>query len=198
MGGVNDLLINTEVIEMEFRNFLRMNGLKQHSYIDESAVVNRHWKTIFLFIQGKELNNNSKFFPRTMTMVKRVPGLSKMFVLFSVLEPGAEISQHTGPINGMLRIHIPLIVPVGDCYLDVSGEQIRWKKGQAVIFDDSFSHRATNQTSTHRVVLLISIYNPQLSTLQRQAVVNIESMLYESEISSGWVKNNYRMQNYAT
>jgi aspartyl/asparaginyl beta-hydroxylase (cupin superfamily) len=57
--------------------------------------------------------------------------------------PNTTLRPHTGPTNSRLRLHLPLVVPIGaDAGLTVGGESHRWEPGQCLVFDDSFVHEA--------------------------------------------------------
>jgi len=79
-----------------------------------------------------------------------------------VLEPGRFLPPHRGPYNGVLRLHLGLIVPdvpdkVGMRVLD---KITRWKEGRALIFDDTLEHEAWNDTDQSRVVLFVDFARP--------------------------------------
>jgi ornithine lipid ester-linked acyl 2-hydroxylase len=78
------------------------------------------------------------------------PGL--ITVLFSILEPGKHLPAHRGPYNGVLRLHLGLIVPEPCERLGIRVENqiYRWREGEVVIFDDSYEHEAWNDTSDTR------------------------------------------------
>jgi len=58
-------------------------------------------------------------------------------VLFSILEPGKHLPAHRGPHNGVLRLHLGLIVPEPRERLGIRVENqiYRWREGEVVIFD---------------------------------------------------------------
>ena len=47
--------------------------------------------------------------PQTWRIVRTIPGLKT--AMFSILEPGKQLKPHRGPYNGVLRLHLGLIVP---------------------------------------------------------------------------------------
>ena len=59
---------------------------------------------------------------------------------YSALGAGAEIKPHTAPMNLRLRVHVPLMVPEGDVGMRLAGEALTWRRGEALVFDDSFVH----------------------------------------------------------
>src|SRR5262249_40782353 len=63
------------------------------------------------------------------------------------------------PANGILRVHLPLIVPE-KCRLKVADQERSWQIGKLMIFDDSFVHEVENQSESVRIVLFFSVYHP--------------------------------------
>jgi aspartyl/asparaginyl beta-hydroxylase (cupin superfamily) len=82
--------------------------------------------------------------------------------MFSILEPGKHLPPHRGPYNGVLRLHLGLIVPEPRDQLGIRVENqlYRWREGEAVIFDDAYEHEAWNRTEHTRVVLFVDFIKP--------------------------------------
>lgn len=79
-------------------------------------------------------------------------------VTYSILDANSVIDRHTGPENRTgeyLRIHLPLIVPPGDIFLEVGGEEVDWSEPFG--FNNQIIHSAHNYTSQRRLVFLIDI-----------------------------------------
>jgi hypothetical protein len=134
---------------------------------------NRSWTALYLWRDGKPVEENSKRCPKTMAALEKVPlsdiGSRTPAVLFSRLEPGAHIPPHGGMLNCRLICHLPLIVPPG-CWLRVGNETRHWEEGRLLIFDDSIEHEARNPSGELRVILLFDIWRPELSPEERRAV----------------------------
>src|SRR5262245_41288674 len=47
--------------------------------------------------------------PQTWRICRNIPGLTS--VMYSILEPGKYLPPHRGPYNGVLLLHLGLIVP---------------------------------------------------------------------------------------
>lgn len=78
---------------------------------------------------------------------------------YSILEHNSVIARHTGVENrdGLyIRIHIPLIVPPGDIFLEVEGVEIDW--ADLFGFDNQFIHSAHNHTNTRRLVYMLDLH----------------------------------------
>jgi len=120
----------------------------------------RGWKTFFLSGYGFKSENNIRQCPETWRICQKIPGL--ITVMYSILEPGKHLPAHRGPYNGVLRLHLGLIVPEprDDLGIRVEKEIYRWREGEAVIFDDAFEHEAWNKTPHTRVVLFVDFRKP--------------------------------------
>ena len=68
--------------------------------------------------------------------------------MFSVMEPGTHLPAHRGPYNGLLRLHLGLLIPEPREQLGIRVERqiCRWDFGRALIFDDAYEHEAWNHT----------------------------------------------------
>ena len=82
--------------------------------------------------------------------------------MFSILEPGKHLPPHRGPYNGVLRLHLGLIVPEPRDALGIRVDRqlYRWREGEAVVFDDAYEHEAWNRTPHTRVVLFVDFIKP--------------------------------------
>lgn len=118
------------------------------------------WKSFFLYGYGYKMPANCEQCPETTRIVESVPGMFTAF--FSVLSPGKHIPLHRGPYRGLLRCHLPLIVPGpgADCWIEVGGEKSAWEEGRCLVFDDTYKHRVENNTDGVRVVLFLDVLRP--------------------------------------
>jgi hypothetical protein len=82
---------------------------------------------------------------------------------FSVLTPGAQLRRHCGPTNLRLRVHIGLRVADGAA-MRVGDETRAWASGAALAFDDSFEHEVWNASPEPRLVFIVDVWHPQLTT----------------------------------
>ena len=118
------------------------------------------WKTFLLAGYGFKSQANINACPQTWAVCQKIPGL--ITVMFSILEPGKHLPPHRGPYNGVLRLHLGLIVPEPREQLGirVENEVYRWKEGEVVVFDDAYEHEAWNRTPHTRVVLFVDFIKP--------------------------------------
>lgn len=142
-------------------------GRAASDYSDgEHALHGGDWNWLSYVDKGAKVPSFANEAPIASLLLDHVPRLMTDspfgFAFYSSLGGGAEIQPHCSPMNLRLRVHVPLIVPEGDCGLGLAGHDVRWRKGQAIVFDDSFVHFAWNKTETERVVMLFDAWHPEL------------------------------------
>jgi beta-hydroxylase len=112
------------------------------------------WNVYGLYnIDGKIIPEHARECPKTTATVERIPGMKTAG--FSMLGAGCTIKPHVGYTDAVLRCHLGLIIPEGDCALKVGDTIHRWKPGEAFVFDDRVTHEAWNRTDGSRYVLLV-------------------------------------------
>jgi beta-hydroxylase len=119
-----------------------------------------HWKTFFLTGFGITSPRNVAQCPDTWRVVQKIPGL--VTAMFSIFEPGKHLPPHRGPYNGVLRLHLGLIVPEPRDRLGIRVDRqiCRWQEGKALVFDDAYEHEAWNHSDKTRVVLFVDFVKP--------------------------------------
>jgi beta-hydroxylase len=71
------------------------------------------------------------------------------------------LRKHRDPYAGSLRYHLGLVTPGDDgCWIEVDGERYSWRDGEAVMFDETFIHRAANETDRDRIILFCDVERP--------------------------------------
>lgn len=133
-----------------------------HEISSDVATIStdRGWKTFLLCGYGFRSEANIAACPATWAACRKIPGL--ITAMFSILEPGKRLPPHRGPYNGVLRLHLGLIVPEPRDKLGIRVENdiYRWKEGEAIVFDDAYEHEAWNETDETRVVLFVDFVKP--------------------------------------
>jgi beta-hydroxylase len=133
-----------------------------HEIAADAAAISRDagWKIFPLVAYGIRSQPNIDLCPDTWQAVRSIPGLKT--AMFSILEAGKRIPPHRGPYNGVLRLHLGLIVPESADRLGirVGPERRQWSEGRALIFDDAYEHEAWNDTDRLRVVLFVDFEKP--------------------------------------
>ena len=78
---------------------------------------------------------------------------------YVMLKPNTVLSRHTGATNigsNRVRIHLPIIIPDGRCFLEINGKPIYWKDGPFG-FNDEYVHSACNLTNQYRVIWMMDM-----------------------------------------
>lgn len=122
--------------------------------------TDKNWKTFFLIGFGVKSEQNIQACPKTWAAVQKIPNLKT--AMFSIFEPGKHLPPHRGPYNGVLRLHVGMIVPEQSDRLAirVKDQICHWHEGKALIFDDAYEHEAWNHTDKTRVVLFVDFVKP--------------------------------------
>lgn len=129
--------------------------------VDAAAITQDcGWKIFVLVAYGIRSRPNIALCPETWRIVRRIPGLKT--AMFSIFEPGKRLPRHRGPYNGVLRLHLGLLVPEPHARqgIRVGTELRRWQEGRVLIFDDAYEHEAWNETAHPRVVLFVDFIKP--------------------------------------
>lgn len=118
------------------------------------------WKIFLLVAYGVRSEPSIALCPETWRAVRQIPGLRT--AMFSVFEPGKHLPPHRGPYNGVLRLHLGLIVPNASerVAIQVADMVRHWEEGRALIFDDAYEHEAWNLSDRPRVVLFVDFEKP--------------------------------------
>jgi aspartate beta-hydroxylase len=133
----------------------------------------RRWSAYFLWNQSRREESHLARCPRTAAVLASIPQVDipgrGPTAFFSLLEPHTKIPAHTGVTNTRVTVHLPLIVPPG-CGFRVGGETREWKAGTAWVFDDTIEHEAWNDSDAPRAILIFDVWNPELTSLERDLV----------------------------
>ena len=92
--------------------------------------------------------------------IKSIPNVQ--LATLSRLSPNMKLKPHRGwgsHSNHVLRAHYGLIIP-DNCYVKVNDEIQYHQNDKWMVFDDSETHMAENQSDKDRLVLIIDISRP--------------------------------------
>lgn len=161
---VEKLEANWQLIRQELDSLLdSLNTIPNFQDISKdqySITQDNRWKTYFFYAYGLKAEKNCHRCPQTAQLIEQIPGMKTAF--FSILLPHKQIPEHRGPYKGVLRYHLALKVPeaAANCGITVGGETRHWQEGKSLIFDDTFPHKAWNNTEEIRVVLFLDFVRP--------------------------------------
>jgi len=100
---------------------------------------------------------DAKKFPTAMALLDEFSDACYGLV-YSGLGPRSILQRHVGPenIDGLyLRVHLPLIIPKGDVFLEVDNEEVTWD--QLMGFNNQYLHSAHNYTNEWRLVMIMDL-----------------------------------------
>jgi beta-hydroxylase len=124
------------------------------------------WKRFYLKWYGDFLPSAQALCPRTAALLAGIPSVNA--AMFALLPPKSRLVAHRDPFAGSLRYHLGLSTPNSqDCRIFVDGELYYWKDGEAVMFDETYIHRAENQTDMPRIILFCDIDRPLSNRIVR-------------------------------
>ena len=150
---------NFETVKGELLRLLAEDGVGFKAYLSEAQQRLTGWNTFNLFFYGRKFEENCARCPKTTALLESLPRFERDHIMFSALNPHARIPPHTGPMNGIIRAHLPIIVPPG-CYIRVGPDERTWEEGKVLVFDDSFEHEVWNHSDSVRIVLFINFWHP--------------------------------------
>lgn len=161
---LEDLLQAVPDIRLELDRILRQEEaippFRDFAPGHERIVEARDWRSFFFWGYGYPVEPNLKRCPKTAQAVGQIPGL--VSAIYSVVAPGAHIRRHCGVNKSIMTAHIALKVPADAerCRMEVDGEFVVWREGEAVVIDDTYPHEVWNDTAETRVVLLVQFRRP--------------------------------------
>ena len=146
-------------IKKELNQVLSDSGAGFKGYMSEANFRHQGWNTFNFFFYGKKFEENCERCPETTRILESLPRFEKDHIMFSSLNPHARIPPHVGPMNGILRGHLGMVVPPG-CYIRVGPDERTWEEGKMMVFDDSFEHEVWNHSDFVRIVLFMNFWHP--------------------------------------
>jgi hypothetical protein len=107
------------------------------------------------------------------------------------MAPHTHIAAHKAGSNLRLRCHLALSIPDGDCAIRVGDEVRHWQESKCIVFDDTFEHEVWNRTDEDRLVLLVDLWHPDLTSLERESLeaINWLGTSRANAMLSTWQRN---------
>ncbi len=148
------------------------------------------WNSLIFYANGRRQDANCDRAPELAKVADAMTAYEEgELTMLSALNPHSFIPPHVGPINGILRCHLPLLIPP-NCGLRVGGETVEWVEGKVLVFDDSFVHEVFNRSDELRIVLFFNAWHPVLSASERNALVNLRVAYNQTPAGRSWLKRN--------
>lgn len=179
---VKTLESNYLIIKEELLNFIAKENNQIKPYFNKNLVTKKSmWRTsAFLFWKWNFKNNQNKC-PKTMNILSQIPNLISAYL--SILEPGSEINPHRGDTNGIMRGHLPLVVPkeIESLGFRVNDEVKIWEEGKLLLFNDAAYHSAWNLGKSDRIVVIVDVVRPEfVSQTYRISSTILSSLVFQN------------------
>jgi beta-hydroxylase len=117
------------------------------------------WKRFYLKWYDDFLPSARTLCPKTVELLNSIPTVHG--AMFAMLPPGGKLGAHRDPFAGSLRYHLGLVTPNSDkCRILVDGVECVWRDGEGFVFDETFIHRAENNTDVSRIILFCDVERP--------------------------------------
>jgi len=140
-----------------------------HDLMAEQAELSRHggrfWRLYVLRAYGVDHPANQARCPTLRRLLEADRSVTS--AAFSILEGGKHIPPHRGPFRGILRYHLPLVIPPDQAgrpsnrlRVDASSHALR--EGEGLLWDDTYEHEAWNESASPRAVLLLDVFRPEM------------------------------------
>ena len=132
-----------------------------------SFYKDNRWTSFYLKVYEGDIPSARELAPKTLALIDQVPGMN--LALFACLNPGKKLNRHHDPFAYTVRYSLGLSTPNSDeSGLVVNGEDYKWADGEAVLFDETYLHRAYNHSDKPRIILMTDIDRPlKLKWVQR-------------------------------
>lgn len=157
-------LIRDEGLRLFDEGHIRAAG--KYNDLGFNSFFKSGWKRFYLKWYDDFLPSARTLCPQTTALLARIPSVHA--AMFAILPPGARLPSHRDPFAGSLRYHLGLSTPNSElCRIFVDGELYYWKDGEAVMFDETFIHRAENETNTTRLILFCDVERPLSNRIAR-------------------------------
>lgn len=136
-----------------------INKPSRHNDLAFNSFYKRDWRRFYLKWYGDYLPSAQALCPRTVALLARVPSVHA--AMFTVLAPHSHLVRHRDPFAGSVRYHLGLVTPNSErCRILVDGMPYVWRDGEDVVFDETYVHRAENETDTPRIILFCDVERP--------------------------------------
>jgi len=144
---------------LALREMRQIKASERYDDVGFNSFFRRGWKRFYLKWYDEAHPSASALCPVTTELLRSIPSVKA--AMFAELPPGSELRRHRDPYAGSLRYHLGLVTPGDDrCYIEVDGERYSWRDGEAVMFDETYVHRAENATDGDRIILFCDVERP--------------------------------------
>ncbi|MFT5756093.1 MAG: hypothetical protein ACI9LM_000805 [Alteromonadaceae bacterium] len=140
-----------------------------------------NWTALYLYKNGEKNIITKTILPETYRILEQelealLCPLSEMHV--SILAPGVKIPAHNDMCNFAVNLHLAVDIPEL-CNITVANETRTWQEGKCLMFDYSYLHHAQNNSDKYRICLLMDLWHPGVTDVEREGLVFLVRSLQE-------------------
>lgn len=139
---------------------------------NDASSYGEGWRTLVLMNRGIWDPLNVKIFPVTATAIRDC-GIPATEVFFASMKPSSVIKKHSDFTNFVLTSHLAISIPESGknkCRLTVGDDTRQWINGEVMVFDTSIMHDAVNESDDIRYILMLRVWHPELTGVERNAL----------------------------
>jgi aspartate beta-hydroxylase len=165
-------------------------------YYEEAENIGRtgSWQVCMFYEHGRRNDFVCRQCPTIASVldshasIRRGAGL----IYLSKMSARTHVTAHQAHSNLRVRCHLAINIPPGDCAIRVGDEIRRWREGKCIVFDDTFEHEVWNRTDQERLLLLVDLWHPDLTELEREALeaINWLSINKANKMIGAWQRND--------
>lgn len=138
---------------------VRDPGAKSYYDVGFRTFYKYGWSKFYLKWYGYTHESAKELCPKTVALINRIPCVNG--AMFSILPEGGQLTRHLDPVACSLRYHLGLSTPNSDeCWIEIDGQSYSWRDGQALLFDETYLHRARNDARGYRIILMCDVDRP--------------------------------------
>jgi len=148
------------------------NNIWAGALTDDATSYGEGWKTLVLMDRGRWDNVNANLFPRTCQAIYK-SGVPATEIFFASMDGPSSIKKHSDFTNFVLTSHLALDIPhsgENKCRLTVGNETRQWLNGKTYVFDTSLLHDAINESEQVRYILMMRVWHPDLTNVEKEAL----------------------------
>lgn len=148
------------------------NNVWAGALTDDASSYGTGWRTLVLMDRGIWDPVNVGLFPKTAKAV-RDSGAPVTEVFFASMQPNSDIQPHSDFTNFVVTSHLALDIPESGnnkCRLTIGDETRQWIDGELLMFDTSILHEAINEADQTRYILMLRLWHPELTQVERDAL----------------------------
>lgn len=131
------------------------------------------WGVYPLCYMGVGTDSDPPACPATVGVVESLQDVCLRYpwgdALISVQRPRSKLPAHSSIDNLRVRCHLGIAIPQASG-ITVDGKDRTWQEGHCLLFEDSFVHEVWNDSDRDRVVLIVDLWHPDLTSIEREAL----------------------------